>query len=215
MFEGFTLEQQRAIEVERGWKTSWSALTYCTAEGVLFRKTKRAKSLLDYEILDAERTSGAPDCIHKRQGKWGTYVRPTDPTARHTFARALKELFDWEVPHSHLSLVSIVGPWLHKSTMKSDGNNLVLNVLNDQAEATPFEAKLFWTDVSGYEIGKGGSYAKSTTGARWITLRDLIEEQGTNPDYLYWTMIALCVQGDFFPVGVDTQYISPGKYAMR
>jgi hypothetical protein len=195
MFEGFTLEQQRRIELERGWKPTYSALTYCTAEAVLLRNL--SGSSLDCEILIAERTSGAPDCLGKTQGKWGTYIKPTDRSARYAIHRGLKELFGWDVIKIHESLlfVGIVGPELYKATVSLVGQKtLTLAVTEEQAEITPFEAKVFCGRVDGYELGKG-SYLKSTKNARWVKLSDLITEQGNNQNVLYWTMIWLCLSG--------------------
>lgn len=215
MFEGLTLATQRALEEARGWKPGYSALTYNTAEAVLFRQPDGVEEALDYEILDAERVTGAPDCVGKRQGKWGAYVKPTDPTARHAIQRGLKETFGWEVPLGNFHMVGIVGPWLHKATTELDGGLLVLTVHEDQAEQTPFEAKLFSVDVTDFEVGTEGGHAKATKDARWIKIRDLIAEQGQNKDYLYWLMVAMCFEerkGEGPRTYNSLQYISPGEY---
>jgi len=221
MFKGFTLEQQREIEVQRGWKPSYSALTYCTAEAVIFRKPPNNslyRNVLGYEILDAERTGGAPDCLGKRQGKWGAYVYPTDPTARDAFKRGLKEQFGWDVPLERLRFAGVVGPWLHKATARLGGSFLVLSVKEEQAEQTPFEAKLFSVNATGFDIGPQGNYLKATRDMRWISLRDLIAEQGQNQDYLYWLMIARCMEVEYdsmTTLGNPFKYFAPGEYKFR
>ena len=218
MFEGYTLEAQRQVEVERGWKPTYSALSYCTAEGVIFRRALRTDNVLDCYILEVERTSGAPDCLGKRQGKWGTYVRPTDRNARYAFQRYLMEAFEWNVGPEQLAFASIVGPELYKSTVQTKEGILFLTVTDQQAEQTPFEAKLFCIDVTDnpnfHWLGEGG-YTKSTKNARWVRVRDLIAEQGNNADYLYWTMLALCIFCQSGKLRSQNEIVSefgPGEY---
>lgn len=221
MFEGYTLEQQRKSEAVRGWRPDFAALTYCTAEAVIFRKPKDAKNFLDEEFLDAERVTGAPDCVGRRQGKWGTYVRPTDPTAHHAIQRGVRETFGWDVGLEKFRMAGIVGPWIHRGTVEISSQKLILTVHEEQGENTPFQAILFWTDVTGFDIRpEEGNYAKTTRGARWIRLRDLIAEQGQNPDYMYWIMLWFCLRqrklgqilsglvNDFVP------YFASGEYEL-
>lgn len=212
MFEGYTLGDQRKFEEARGWKGTFRALTYCTAEAVLTRKSDRDGDWLDWEILVAERATGAPDCIGRTQGKWGAYVYPTDPTTRHAVRRGLREIFGWDVPPENFRLAGLVGPWLHKATAGLKGGRLVVSVLEDQAEETPFQATLFSADVTGFDIGGAGSYSRTTAGARWITLFDLITEQGTSFDFMYWTMVALAIQRERNLVSqyLLTEYFGPG-----
>lgn len=194
MFENLTLADQRRTEEARGWKPHFRALTYCTAEAVLFRRPTDTKSILDYEVLDAERISGAPDCVGKRQGKWGTYIYPTDKTAEHAILRALKELFAWDIPHSSLQFAGVVGPWLHKATARLEKEILYLRVLDEQAEETPFEAKLFFTDVTSFDLSSTNAYLKICKDLRWVRFKELIKTQGQNKNYLYWQMIAMCAE---------------------
>jgi len=94
VFEGFTLGEQREVEAARGWKPSYGALTYCTAEAVVVYRANPDDHVLDWEILDAERVTGAPDCVGKRQGKWGTYIMPgKDKSAVEAVRRCLNENF--------------------------------------------------------------------------------------------------------------------------
>lgn len=215
MFQGQTLGSQQKFQEERGWKPEFNPLTYCTAEAVLWRKPAGATSILDLEILDAERTSGAPDCLGRHQGKWGTYVIPSkDPTARHAIQREVKTAFGWDLRLDKFNLAGIVGPWLHQATMRLEGNTLVLVVYEGQMEQTPFEAKLFSVNVTGHELDSEGKYTKATKGARWITLRDLVAEQGSNQVYLYWQMIALALQREMGEVSNNylNNYHAPGEY---
>jgi hypothetical protein len=220
MFEGFTLEQQRIIEVERGWKPNYSALTYCTAEAVLFRKpTGRSASdlVLDYEILDAVRTTGAPDCVGKHQGKWGTYIMPKHRDGRTAYAEMLKNMFGWGV-RSEMDIMycGTVGPWFHKATAALQGSQaLRLIVADKQAEATPFKADLFCVNVTDCRLPPDGNYLKSTKDARWVTVAELIREQGSNEDYLYWLMLAICfrrIAGAGMYMDSVGRYYPPGEY---
>lgn len=215
MFEGQTLGSQQEFQKERGWKPEFNPLTYCTAEAVLWRKPGGAANVLDLEILDAERTSGAPDCLGRRQGKWGTYVIPSkDPTARHAIQREVKAAFGWDLSLDRFNLAGIVGPWLHQATMRLEENTLVLNIHNSQMEQTPFEAKLFSANATGHGLDPTGRYTKATKDARWITLHNLVAEQGENPLYLYWQMIALAVQRHMGEVSNNylNNYYAPGEY---
>ncbi len=193
MFDHYTLEQQREDEAKRGWKPNYSALTYCTAEAVIFRVPKNRKTPLDLEIVDAIRTSGAPDCLGKRQGKWGTYVKPTDENAFHAIRRGIRETFGWDLPEDVYRFSGLIGPAVYKSTIRMGEKHLILNVTDIQAERTPFEAKLFFACATGSELSPDAGFNKSTKDARWISLRDLITEQGQNENYLYWSMIARCI----------------------
>lgn len=196
MFEGYTLEAQRQFEEARGWKPSYSALTYCTAEAVLMRKpSSGVGDLIDTEILIATRVSGAPDCVGRVQSKWGGYVKPTDQTPLHSMQRTLQEMFGWSADQIGLKFAGILGPWMYKSTLALEGERqLILNIINEQAEMTPFQATLFAATVSpDCELDQGG-HQKSTKDARWVTLRELVQSQGNNPDHLYWTMVYACLR---------------------
>jgi hypothetical protein len=181
---------------------------------VVIHKPEGATSWLDWEILEAERTSGAPDCLGKWQGKWGTYTKPTDHTAEHAVKRGLAEYFGEGLGNrGRLSFVAIVGPWLHKAKMYLDRYEPVLEVLKDQGEQTPFQATLFVFEANFKEVDISGGHSKSTKDLRWVTLRSLIHKQGDNPDYLYWQMIGLCL-GHLIdgPVGNPVRYYEPRKY---
>lgn len=193
MFEGFTLEEQRKVEETRGWKSAYSALTYCTAEAVVMRNMS-TENLLDTDVLIATRISGAPDCLDKVQSKWGGYVKPTDPTPLHSMRRTLQETFGWNTDHTSLQFAGIMGPWMYKSTLAVKGDDIVLTVLDQQAEVTPFQATLFVVVVSEECLLGRGGYLKSTKDARWVTVRDLIQSDGVNPDHLYWTMVYICLR---------------------
>ncbi len=207
MHEGLTLEKQRENEVARGWKPTWSALTYCTAEAVIYRVPMPNASIIDYEILDAIRTGGSPDCIGKHQGKWGTYVKPTDKSALHACERAMNELFGWTIKLRKNDFRGIIGPSVFKATLTllSRDSEIQLNVTEEQGESTPFEAKIFLVNATHLELLSTANFNKSTRDAQWITIRDLIATQGQNPDYLYWSMIYRCV-------GDQTWEYDPGEY---
>ncbi len=220
MFEGYTLEQQREVEVARGWKPTYSALTYCTAEAILHRGKGH---VLDHEILIAERTSGAPDCLGKIQGKWGTYVKPTDRNAECAIKRSMSESFGWDDHTYNATFEGIVGPELYKARLRyisrEKQQDLVLDVTEQQGESTPFQATLFSIEVApGRKFGSG-SYGKSTKNAQWIELNQLIKEQGENPNFLYWTMIAIYIHrnrpGVDFCGGPKFEEFSPGEHIIE
>lgn len=218
MFEGYTLADQREFEKQRGWKSEWAALTYCTAEAVVCRSVPDAASFLDWEILDAERISGAPDCLGRRQGKWGTYCRPTDMTPRHAVKRNIKEQFGWEIDLLEIGFAGMFGPWVWKAGAKLDENeNLVLQVTEEQMEQTPFLATLFFADATGYELGHG-AYLKATKDARWISVRELVSREGDNTGYLYWAMIGAALysqtQNLLHPDRLILNY-PPGEHIIR
>lgn len=213
MFEGFTLEAQRLIEAERGWKPGYSALTYCTAEAVVMRHIS-LDDILSTEVIVAKRISGAPDCLGKLQSKWGGYTKPSDPSPLHAMQRTLNETFGWEPKAVDLKFANLVGPWLYKATMERRPNRLILNVSDIQAEQTPFQATLFAAVVSDQcQLGQGG-YLRSTEGARWITLRELIAREGANPDHLYWQMVFECLEAFKYANPVHIRCRSPGPYSL-
>lgn len=217
MFEGLTLEDQRKTESERGWKPHYSALTYCTSEAVIFRKTEGSRNIMDYEILVARRVTGAPDCIGKLQGKWGAYIYPTDRTAKHSIQRGLKEQFGWSIPTEHLRFAGVVGPWLHKARVEFGSTGFLhLFVTEEQAEKTPFEGKLFHVDATGLDIGAEGTYLKTTTDAKWVVLDKLVQEEGHNPDFIYWQMIAMCTGVVYDSMVRDIfYYYEPGEHLFK
>jgi hypothetical protein len=207
MFEGLKLGAQRAIERARGWKWNdpanptppekeYNALTYCTVEFVCFRQPGNVDSILDYEILDAERVTGAPDCVGRIQGKWAGYVNPTDEDCTASLERIIKGLFGWsEFIDTRSDLVKIIGPALYRSTVRleEDESAIILTISDVQAEETPFEGKLFAFNATMLELPTEGGYAKATKNARWIKLRDLIAERGTDSSYMYWQMVVLAL----------------------
>ncbi len=215
MFEGFTLEAQREIEAARGWKPGYSALTYCTAEAVVMRQRSMDPcDLLSTEVLVAKRISGAPDCLGKLQSKWGGYTKPSDPSPIHAMQRTLQETLGWSALEIDLQFAGIIGPWLYQSTVEMTDSELILNVSEIQAEQTPFQATLFVAIVSDQcELGQGG-YLKSTEGARWITLGDLIAEEGQNPHHLYWEMTFDCLQAFQNPTP-QILFRGPGRYVLE
>lgn len=214
MFEGFTLEQQRVIEAQRGWKPTYSALTYCTAEAVVFRNVR--PNLLETEVAIGVRKSGAPDCLGKTQSKWGGYTKPSDPDPMRTMQRVLKETFDWNADQMRLQLAGIVGPWIYKSTLVIGEGGIVLTVSDTQAESTPFQATLFAAMVScGCELGQG-THTKSTQDARWITVGELIQQEGRNLDHLYWEMLFVCLRALSLPPSGNDLIVChpPGQYVL-
>lgn len=193
MFEGYTLEAQRRIEEERGWKPTYSALTYCTAEAVVMRRWSLDDPLAA-EVVVAKRISGAPDCLGKLQSKWGGYTQPSDPSPIDAMHRILTETFGWDRGQAKLILAGLIGPWLYKATIIAREKSLTLNVCDIQAEKTPFQATLFAAILpADAELGEG-NYLKFAKNARWSTIRDLIAVEGENPDHLYWEMTFNCLE---------------------
>ncbi len=217
MFEGYTLEQQQALQEARGWKPGYSALTYCTAEAVVFRGSALIfDDPLSAEVVVAQRISGAPDCLGKLQSKWGGYTKPIHQSPDHAIRSTLKDTFDWNPEEIELQLSGIIGPWLYQGTIGADEERMVLTVSDSQAEATPFQATLYAAIVSDRcKLGRGGSHLKSTTEARWIALRDLIATEGSNPNHMYWQMVFHCFQT---LVEIDCRpsslFRAPGQYAL-
>lgn len=223
MFEGYTLEKQRQDEIARGWKPDFSALTYCTAEAVVYRRPKNGGNVLNFEILVGKRstTKGIEDMRGRPVGRWGTQVRTSsDPTSRDAVQRyLLKESFGWDIKPEQCILVDIVGPWLHKATVHLDESRvyggLILKVHEGQGEVTPFESKLFRVDATGLEIDPAGKHTGAFDDVRWTSLRDLIAEQGENPDFLYWLMVALSFHSIWGSGVPKLAYYKPGDYEFQ
>lgn len=217
MFEKFTLAEQLERWIRRGWKLSYSGLPDPTGEVVLYRKPLGAESVLDFQILEARRIAGIADCLNRIQLKWGTQVRASDSTPRHSIQRGVKEILGWEIRSGQFELVGIVGPWVHQATVELSHSDawLTLTVDEEQGEETCFSGTLFCADVTGFELGDQGAYLKAMKDTRWVRLRDLIEERGQDATCLYWSMVVTCLPR---MAGVEVQadgliqYFGPGQH---
>ncbi len=215
MFGGLTLEKQREHEVARGWKPNYAALTYCTAEVVPFRNTGDPRNP---EILVSTRVTGATDCVGIQQVKYGTYSKPTDPSARHAIAREMRDMFSLYLDPEQFQFAGIVSQWLYKSTIIYDDGDMVLEVSDVQAEETPFQATLFHVNLTGLEIGQGPRH-KAIKDVMWVTLRDFVNERGSDNSWAYAQMLFMAMRrrvlGNYLePEDMLQQYAANGKYGL-
>ena len=217
MHEGLTLGKQLENKIRRGGSLDWSALPDPAMEFVIYKVREGAVNPLDFEIFEAERAKGIADCVGRWQGKWGTQIRATDPSPLHSALRGLKELFGWEMDYREFNLtanfVGMIGPWFHRSTVRLDGDEPVLSVLEEQGEETAFTASLFILNAMWHDVDPSAGYAKATKDARWISVKQLISERGQDTSYLYWSTIALAMRslrGGGFK-RYDT-YFPPGEH---
>lgn len=215
MFEKFSLAEQLERWIKRGWKLSYSGLPDPTVEVVLYRKPSDAKSVLDFEILEATRAAGIADCLNRVQMKWGTQVRGSDCTSLHSIQRGVREILGWEVELEDFRLVASVGPWIHRATASLEDGLVVLRIQEEQGEETCFKGDLFCADVGGFELGEKGAYLKAMRDTRWVSLRNLIAERGQDASVLYWSMVAACIprmNGKSTQADHLIQYFAPGQY---
>lgn len=222
MFEKLTLAGKLEQWIGRGWKLGFTGLPDPTVEVVLYRKSSGARSVLDFEILEATRVAGIADCLNRVQIKWGTQVRATDPTQLHSIQRGIREILGWEMGPEKFKFVGIVGPWIHRATVElvprvfGDPSEITLNVQEEQGEETCFSGTLFCANATGFELGEQGAYLKAMENTRWVNLRNLIQERGQDASCLYWSMLAYCLfhmnWGKAPPHDRFIRYIEPGKY---
>lgn len=159
MFESFSLADfgKRAgwdIAVrEGGWQKPFAIPT---AEAVVSRiKDGGGSSVYDLEFAIAKRVAGAPECLGMRQLKWGTVIFPSDETPAAALIRCMAKDLGMSVFPGHCVSVGTIGPWLYRSTLTLNDRQLILTILDEQAEKeTPFFASLFHVDATGLEQGQ-------------------------------------------------------------
>ncbi len=212
MYENFTLEKQRAVELERGWNPATSkALVYSTAEAVVAQLNAAAP--LDSRILCARRIAGAPDCIGRWQAKWSTYQFPHEATPTQALERYFAATFGWKGMPGWHTCVGLIGPHIYNSTLTLDRRDMLLSVTGQGAEETPFRGTLHLVEAIRFDILAEGAYQKAFKDVCLMTLRDLIDQFGQDEKMLSWQMIA-SVFAD--PAFINSRgpilYYPPGLY---
>ncbi len=218
MFEGYTLANQQADRIARGWDLSkFGALPDPTAEVVIYRRSKHDTHVFEYEILEAFRVKGIEDCRNRWQLKWGTQVRAgQDRTSRHAIQRAVKEFIGWELQLKQFQFAATMGPWIHQATVSLGMMDWTMTVHPEQGEVTPWKGDIFCLDATELELPEKGGYTVMEQ-TQWVVLKELIETRGHDASCLYWSVVAACAPTMFKydpPWHNLTPYFEPGEYRL-
>lgn len=222
MFESFSVPDlaKRAgwkIEVgENGWK---NPLSFPTAEAIVYRTTNgrdfHAEGLKALQFAVAKREGGAPECKGMHQLKWGTNIGPADETPLAALLRYLPAGLGITATDLECTPIGTLGPWLWKSTIALHDGQLILTVLEEQAEKeTPFYASLFRVDANGLGDGK---VSPAFSDLQWMGFEELIARHGGTTTCIYWQIFFMameCMTNNFDIVSFFHRTWRPGKYVL-
>lgn len=218
MFEQFTVNNlaERAgwdiTVLENGWKNPFAIPT---AEAIVWRKKGDGFLPQDLEFAVARRVAGAPECLGMWQLKWGTVIFPADETPVVALMRCMAKDLGLRFLQNIMP-IGTVGPWLYRSTIALNNEQLVLTVLDEQAEKeTPFYASLFYVDATGLAQGQVSS---AVVDFEWVGFEDLIARYGANTNCIYWQMFFMVME-QFLEKPKTENFFArtwrPGEYVLK
>lgn len=231
MFESFTVADlgDRAgwdITVrENGWQFT---LALPTVEFVVWRFKKGTSRHIPYdlEFAVARRIGGAPECLGMHQVKWGTNLcPPKDMTPLSSLLRYLPIGLGITPIADCCRPIGTIGPWTWKSTIALNGPELILTVVDEQAEKkTPFYGSLFAVDAT--NLGDG-SISGATSELKvqpafadleWIGFDDLIKRYGKTTGCIYWQIFFLAIEALTGNLKMESFFMrpfTPGTYTLE